>query len=383
MRESVAMKNPGGFVLFLALGALAAASPARGGHEAPLYPSYYPQEIRIEAVAPASAGRLLAESAVHAYVGREPIFTGPVPKSIRHVESLGSFVVVRVNPNSAKAKNGSAACAVAGTILKALAADLQGFVPHPYPITPYHADYLHHADRADAVKKRFLSAPAAVPGLRVQAQGAWAEKLTRGRWPDGGPEWDARIEEVDIARLVALHRFVLNGWFGPPWLKEGWFHAYLLLAPMLADPDRARAAAFLARLQSGALETGAEKINLERDLVALLTAGCRTVVAGYAVKREYYSAQYSDGIENIAFDSHAGLNAPIFVRTVKLKDFPWNGWLRLGVPEPPTAAWNPFGGFGDEAGRLIWWALGDPALFPEPYNAGWTLNRIGDVRPAK
>jgi hypothetical protein len=101
------------------------------------------------------------------------------------------------------------------------------------------------------------------------------------------------------------------------------------------------------------------------------------------VKREYYSAQYSDGIENIAFDSHAGLNAPIFLRTVKLKDFPWNGWLRLGMPEPPTAAWNPLGGFSDEAGRLIWWALGDPALFPESYNAGWTLNRIGDVRQAK
>lgn len=376
------MKNPGVVVAVLVV--LAASGPARAGHEAPLYPSYYPQEIRIEAVAPPAAARLLEESKIHAYVGGEPVFAGSVPDSVRRVESLGSFLLVRVNPDSAMAKDERAACAVAGTIFKALAADTQGFVPHPYPVTPYHADYLHHADLADAARGRFLGGSAtAVADLKVRAKGALAEKLTRGHWPDADSEWDASVEAIDAAGLVAAHRFGINGWLGPPWLKQGWFHAYLLLAPALADSARARAAALLARLQTAASANAAERINLERDLVGLLTAGCRTVVAGYAMKREYYSAQYSDGIENIAFDSHAGLNAPIFLRTVKLKDFPWNGWLRLGVPAPPAAAWNPLGGFGDEAGRLIWWALGDPALFPEPYNAGWTLNRIGDVRQAK
>ena len=67
------------------------------------------------------------------------------------------------------------------------------------------------------------------------------------------------------------------------------------------------------------------------------------------------------------------------MRTVKLKDFPWNGWLTLGVPDAPSAAWNPLAGFTDDTGRLIWQALGDPALFPEPYDAGWSLNRIGEV----
>ena len=27
-----------------------------------------------------------------------------------------------------------------------------GFVFHPYPVTPYHADYLHHLDRVEAAK---------------------------------------------------------------------------------------------------------------------------------------------------------------------------------------------------------------------------------------
>src|SRR5262249_18561939 len=54
---------------------------------------------------------------------------------------------------------------------------------------------------------------------------------------------------------------------------------------------------------------------------------------------------YAEGIENVAADSQAGLASPIFIRTAKLKDFPWNGWLRIGVPGPPRAAWNPIGGF--------------------------------------
>ena len=65
---------------------------------------------------------------------------------------------------------------------------------------------------------------------------------------------------------------------------------------------------------------------------------------------------------------------------MKLKDFPWNGWLRLGVPTTPSAAWNPVGGFSDTTGRLIWYAVGDPALFPSPYSGSWTLNRIGEYR---
>jgi hypothetical protein len=104
------------------------------------------------------------------------------------------------------------------------------------------------------------------------------------------------------------------------------------------------------------------------------------VVAGYTVKREYISAEYSAGIENIGFDSIAGLNSPLFIRTVKLKDFPWNGWLSLGIDTQPVAAWNPIAGFSDPFGRLMWSALGDPALLPSPNGAGWILNRISDVR---
>ncbi|MGQ0674834.1 MAG: hypothetical protein ACT4N4_01920 [Rhodospirillales bacterium] len=358
---------------------LTAVAPVRAGHEAPLYPSYYPQEIRVEAIEPTVAGRLLEASKIHAYVGGAPVFVGPAPETLRFVESLGSYLVVRVNPASAASKSNGGACAVLRKAVRAVAAGSTGFVVHPYPVNGFHADYLRHADRAEAAKARLLAGqPGDAVGPKPRMDGA----MTQGAASPAVAEWDARIEEVDANRLVAGQRTAFNGWLGPPWIKDGWFHAYLLLSSALNGPARERAAAMFARLQAGRFANPADRVNAERELVADLTRDCSAAVAGYKAKREYYSAQYSDGIENIAWDSHDGLNSAIFLRAAKLKDFPWNGWLILGVPSPSRAAWNPFGGFTDPAGRLIWSALGDPGLFPEPYGAGWIMNRIGDVRPA-
>jgi hypothetical protein len=188
------------------------------------------------------------------------------------------------------------------------------------------------------------------------------------------------VIEVDAAELMASAMLSVNGWLAPPWVKTGWFHAERLLADAIVEPAlEQRAQSDLARLEAGTFSGLVERINLERDLVAALTGTCRKIVAGYTVKREYVNVEYSAGIENIGYDSIAGLNSPIFIRTVKLKDFPWNGWLALGTGRAPTAAWNPIGGMNDPFGRLMGSAVGDPALLPSPYEAGWMLNRIADV----
>ncbi len=135
----------------------------------------------------------------------------------------------------------------------------------------------------------------------------------------------------------------------------------------------------MRRLEAGDFSGLVERINLERELVTTLTGGCQKSVAGYTMKREYVNVEFSAGIENIGFDAIEGLHSPIFIRTVKLKDFPWNGWLMLGIGGEPAAAWNPIGGMTDPFGRLMGFAVADPALLPSPYEAGWMLNRIADV----
>jgi hypothetical protein len=178
------------------------------------------------------------------------------------------------------------------------------------------------------------------------------------------------LETVQLAELLRQDD-------GKPWVKEGWFHAYRLLRPTVADQNRRLAADDLAqRLASGDYASAVERVNLERTLLRRLTEGCEIVVVGYLTRREVYSAEFSAGVENVGFDAHTGLHSPIFLRTAKLKDFPWNGWLTLGVPDAPTAAWNPVAGFTDPAGRLIWWAVGDPAFFPAPRSTSWIGNRV-------
>jgi hypothetical protein len=367
-------------ILLVLAALLAALGVARGGHELPVYPSYYPHEIAIETMPPVRGAELLRDAKIQAYLGAEPRFPGAVPPSIRAVESLGSFVIVRINPGGS-AQDERSACAVVEAIVRDMAGK-DGFVFHPYPVTPWHGDYLYHVDRAEAEKTRLLGAPATSPprNLMVRAGGMPAG-LVRPEWRAQGPDWDAAVEEVDAAELVAASTISINGWLGPAWVKTGWFHAERILADATDDAEvRHRTEAMSQRLETGDHRNTVERVDLERELVAALIGGCRKRVAGYTVKRQYFSAEFTNGIENIGFDSIEGLNSPIFIRTAKLKDFPWNGWLKLGLDVRPDAAWNPIGGFGDGFGRLLWSAIGDPALFSAPYDSGWMLNRIADVQ---
>jgi hypothetical protein len=320
------------------------ATPAECGHEMPIYPSFYPAEITVETVDPAAAARRLPTGELHAFVGAEPSFNGPPAKALATVASLGDFVTVSVDPPD---------CRRLEAALRGVADDPEGVIFHPWPVTPLHPDYLEEADLAAAAAARARAAP---------------------RGPVGG-----RVGYVDAAALVGATGAGYDGWLGPPWRKSGWFAAYRLLAGTLGPAERKDADQVVHSLEDGDFDALSEEYDAERQLVSLLTGNCRRAVAGYTLRREWYDADYSSGIENIGYDSLSGLDSFVFLRTVKLKDFPWNGQLRLGVATPPAAAWNPVAGFTDPAGRLIWAALGDPAAFPAPYGGGWSLDRIADV----
>src|SRR5262249_62263638 len=110
-----------------------------------------------------------------------------------------------------------------------------------------------------------------------------------------------------------------------------------------------------------------ERINFERDLVTTLTGSCRQAVAGYIVKRQVFNAEFTEGIENIGFDAIGGFDSPMFLRTVKLKNLPWNGWLALRIDSPAQTAWNPIGGFSHPFGPPLWSPVGAPRLSPRPH----------------
>jgi hypothetical protein len=371
--------------LLIMVAALAAATVARSGHELPVYPSYYPHEIEISAMAAGRAAEQVRAGKLHAYIGSAPDFSGEPPKSVGFAETLGAFIVVRLNPDSPFAKDETSACAAAGAIMREMAT--RGgdgvFVAHPYPVTPWHGDYLLHADMVEAARVRLVRGPAAPSGgdgLKVRIEGTLASRLVRSEWTTAAAEWDLAVTEVGARELVQSSTLITNGWLGPRWTRSGWFHAYRMLAEFHASQHKATMDAAAARLLAGEIEDAAERANFERELVSALTDGCRALVVGYSLKREYFSIEFSAGIENLSYDALEGLSSPMFLRTVKLKDFPWNGWLHLAVEPRPASAWNPIGGFGDTFGRIMWFASSDPAAIPSPYDNTWILNRISEVQ---
>jgi hypothetical protein len=350
---------------------LLTALAAYAGHELTFYPSYYPQEVTVRFVAqPATAAALLRKNALHAYVGADPFAGSQAPAETGWVESLRGWVVLTFPRAAAGFADAEARCAAGLQVARALGAGAP-FVVAPYAVTPYHDDYVLHYDLAQKARER---APGRMP--RIRATGALATVLAAAGIPSAGAEADAVVEEVELAPLLAGVETRVSGWTGPPWLKEGWFHVWLLQSSPAAR--RAVEDAFRRRTE-GDWQTAGERVGLERRLVTRMSSECERVVLGYTVRREPLNNAYNEGVENVAADSQRGLAAPIFVRTVKLKDFPWNGWLHVGVPGRPRAAWNPIAGFGDVPGQVVWAAVGDPALLLDPDNARFIANRARPV----
>ena len=92
--------------LVLATAAALSVTVARSGHEQPVYPSYYPHEIEIADDGAAACGRPHARRQAARLCRRcRAIRVRAHPTTIGAVESLGSFVIVRLNPDVALAKN--------------------------------------------------------------------------------------------------------------------------------------------------------------------------------------------------------------------------------------------------------------------------------------
>lgn len=327
---------------------------AQAGHELPYYPSFYPSEVRLEAVGSASPAR---DSVVHALGGSSG--TRSI-KASRHVESLRSLIIVTLKGRD-RDRPRLERCALIDRA-GAQAAASKKAIFYPYPVTPYHHDYLFHFDRIQSAMQQ---------SARPDPTGA-AVETTTGAWNDES----VAVKEVLTEDLIAATP-PFTGWPRSPWAREGWFQAHRLLSPLLQDPDLHRQRAVLyERITRGDYRDSAERTDLQRRLVILLLHECQAAVAGYTLRHEVLNDDYASGIENVAHDAQAGLNSAIFLRTVKLKDFPWNGRLNLTVSSSSDAAWNPIAGFGDPFGRLLWAAIADPVLLPHPYDGTWLPNRI-------
>src|SRR5262249_9042679 len=181
--------------LVLVLVAVAAVS-AEAGHEIPYYPSFYPQEIAFSVADPTAAPRLFAKGSIHAYIG--PLTAPKRAADLAWVESLRAFVVLTFNPASRAFADPRERCAAAARLAPAIVAAKSDLVGSPYPVTPWHDDYVYHADLVEGAKTR--PAPAGAP-LRLRVPRGFAGLAPGPAWRPADREWDATLEEVPLAEL--------------------------------------------------------------------------------------------------------------------------------------------------------------------------------------
>ena len=295
-------------VTLVLLRSAAGAAPARAGHELPFYPGYYPQEIRIETLRAGRRGAACSRSGtLHAYVGADPFAGGRLPADVSPVESLGGYLVVTLQSGAAGGGDRESRCAAAARDRQEPGGPRAGlYVAHPYPVTPYHADYLA-ALRSGPVAQQAVRGRAGEAGAALRpgrAAGRAARRRRRPRTATG-----TRCSRRSTLDDLLARRRHLDGWLGPPWLKEGWFHAYLLQAPRHQRPGRppGRRGALPAPRHRRLRRPGGARRSSSAGWSRGSRPGCERVVLGYTVRREPFNAEFSQGIENIAWDSQTGL----------------------------------------------------------------------------
>jgi hypothetical protein len=320
----------------MALGVLAAAR-GNAGHELSFYPSFYPEEIRLSVLEPPVAAKRLQKRTLHAYIGRDPFAGAATPAHVAHASSFGSYIVLTF-ASTGRFRDAATRCAAAGRVARGLAAVPGEAIVHPYPVTPYHSDYLQHFDRIQAAWPP-RGPEAAGPTPRLRAKGWLAATVRAAGLTVVERDADAVVEAISLPRVLGPGSARLDG--VTPSSREGWVHAYRLLAGSVTDPSaRRELEGSLTSGAAGEADRAVARANRARRLITLLTRGCERLTLGYTVARQALNEEYSDGVENVAYDAQAGLGSAIFFRTVKLKDFPWNGVLRVGVERTSTGAWN-------------------------------------------
>lgn len=89
-----------------------------------------------------------------------------------------------------------------------------------------------------------------------------------------------------------------------------------------------------------------------------------------------YNDDFDQGIENMVRSPLTGPLTDVFYRTVKLRLFPWNGWLLVGLNTDKQTYYNPILGFDDAWGKHLWMAMSDSAVVFQPYNTSVEPNRV-------
>ncbi|WP_448605502.1 hypothetical protein [Thermoflexus hugenholtzii] len=357
------------------------------GHENVQYQSYYPHEIRFLQVDNLDvAVRLFKNTTtsgrvegLHLYLGKIGKTEAKANYSIKYLNFITNIYLLRFSEFNRHLQNSKIRSVIAyGCINRNELAKEMLTSPLFIPLLPYHRETSYVKDIEERLKT--IECTDIFQELKIlkvgftAGQEDLADKIVEQIKSNTGfklnaekvsnpNDWDILVTRIDMPSYVLSKLSYING--------------------VYYGTDTFEGTTFIKDLFLNGKEKPEQRIISEEDLF-LYT---RSIVSEwyergftyplmYDIEYYIYNDDYDEGLHNMAWSPLVGLTEPsAFFRTVKIKLFPWNGWLLVGSPTVDKCKFNPFPVPGDQTCYGLWSVLSDPAFVLNPYNLTFEPNR--------
>ena len=318
---------------------------SQAGHEVSYYPSFYPQEIRLEPLDPQAAA-------------------ARIPEQDRSAQPLCRRQRRASTPRSRASEVGLIACRLHRGVVSPRRKAATVAAPRS-PRRPRRGRLTGHRRPPLSGLRPTMPTISPTPTARSPCRAPAAPPAPH----------DVEIEEIPVNDLLRKSGAGAGIWLAPPWTKEGWFQAYRVLRAASATGASAeRADALYERRLPGRFKDAAERLDMQRALVAGWR-GCERGIVGYRLRRECLQRRLLQRVENIASDSQ-----PDSTRRRgphhEAQGLPLERLAARRHRGAATAAWNPVAGFSDETAGWCGRSWATMPICRSPYNSRWVQNRV-------
>lgn len=371
-----------------------------GGHELILYPSFYPHELRFFRVENAEdASQLIAQTSTTGTVKGLHLYLAPLKPAakrlnntkINFIQEVDRLYYLVINLDKRPWNNSAVADLLMNSISRdSVAAKLNG-QPVYLPILSYQGDYIYVADISESLRMKSFSIDSSelrklkitaiklsVQEVEEEAVEAVASELGKlgnvSVVKDGADDWDFKLSSISLNNFFQKNTVWANGIYFDLDAYQGYSLAaaiYRQSVNMSSEPQ-----SIYNKILYGRYSNEFEKMLLVRQLVrwGIKHGG---IIPLFITYRHYmFNDDWDEGIYNMAVNPLTGISTDVFYRTVKLKLFPWNGWLLIGHNDTEDCSYNPFMFEKTLYCRAILMLVSDSAFIHQPYNGSWEVNRV-------
>jgi len=358
------------------------------GHENVQYQSYYPHEIRFLQVDnldlaiklfknTTTSGRV---EGLHLYLGKTDKAETKANYTLKYLDFITNIYLLRFSEFNQHLRNSTIRSIIAyGCIKRNELAKEMLTSPLFIPLLPYHRETSYVKDFEDRLKT--IECTDLLKELKIlkvgftAGQADLADKIIEQIKSNTGfklnvvkvsssNDWDILVTRIDMSSYFLSKLSYINGVYYGIDVFEG--------------------ATFIRDLFLNGKEKPEQRIMSEEDLFLYTRSivlewyeNGFTYPLMYDTEYYIYNDDYDEGLHNMAWSPLVGLTEPsAFFRTVKIKLFPWNGWLLVGSPTVDKCKFNPFLVPSDQTCYGLWSVLSDPAFVLNPYNLTFEPNRV-------